>query len=126
QILQAVEDGIADPAKAFVDQMTTKEEAPFLGDWSYFNQLQRLGEGSGPLIQNSSGSWVTRGRNGWRLDFVKQKLVLTDAGRNVLAGRADAVALNGIDRWLGGVHLIGREVWWRWDRGQGRVIPGWA
>ena len=32
----------------------------------------------------------------------------------MLAGRADRVALAGLDRWLGGVHLHGREVW-RWD-----------
>jgi hypothetical protein len=27
------------------------------------------------------------------------------------------VALNGIDRWVGGVHLRGPEVPWRWDEG---------
>jgi hypothetical protein len=31
----------------------------------------------------------------------------------VLAGDADLVALHGIDRWVGGVHLQGREVPWR-------------
>lgn len=39
---------------------------------------------------------------------------LTAAGADVLAGRADHVALNGIDRWLGGVHLHGRSAAWRW------------
>ena len=28
--------------------------------------------------------------------------------------KKDQVALNGIDRWIGGVHLSGREVRWRW------------
>jgi hypothetical protein len=27
------------------------------------------------------------------------------------------VALNGIDRWVGGVHLQGRDAPWRWDEG---------
>jgi hypothetical protein len=42
-------------------------------------------------------------------------LAITQAGRAVLAGEADVVKLNGIDRWLGGVHLIGAEAAWRWD-----------
>ena len=37
-------------------------------------------------------------------------VALTDAGRGVLDGAADHVALNGIDRWIGGVHLVGRDV----------------
>jgi hypothetical protein len=37
--------------------------------------------------------------------FWQRAVRLTDAGTAVLAGRENAVALNGIDRWLGGVHL---------------------
>jgi hypothetical protein len=43
------------------------------------------------------------------------ELTLTDDGRRVLAGDADRVALCGIDRWLGGVHLTGRGPVWRWN-----------
>jgi hypothetical protein len=38
---------------------------------------------------------------------------LTDMGRALLAGQADWVEENGIDRWQGGVHLQGRDVWRR-------------
>jgi hypothetical protein len=38
------------------------------------------------------------------------KLVLTDFGRKVLAGKADAIASNGIDRWIGGVRLQGDHI----------------
>jgi hypothetical protein len=50
---------------------------------------------------------------------VKQntRLQLTEAGRAVLAGQEDHVALNGVDRWVGGVHLTGRAVRWRWNDG---------
>jgi hypothetical protein len=41
----------------------------------------------------------------------------TPAGRRVLRGEADHVALNGIDRWVGGVHLRGHAARWRWDEG---------
>ena len=40
---------------------------------------------------------------------------ITEAGRNVIDGLADHVELNGIDRWLGGVHLKGDYAAWRWD-----------
>jgi hypothetical protein len=42
---------------------------------------------------------------------------LTAAGRRVLGGDADHVALNGIDRWIGGVHLAGTDSPWRWHEG---------
>jgi hypothetical protein len=40
----------------------------------------------------------------------------------VLAGGVDQVALNGIDRWIGGVHLRGRHVQWRWDDGTETIV----
>jgi len=47
----------------------------------------------------------------------------TEAGERVRAGRQDAIALNGIDEWRGGVHLTG-ERWspWRWDAARGTLI----
>jgi hypothetical protein len=47
---------------------------------------------------------------------------LTAAGADVLAGRLDHVALNGVDRWVGGVRLSGRSVRWRWDEALERVV----
>jgi hypothetical protein len=51
---------------------------------------------------------------------------LTGTGARVLAGQADQIALNGIDRWIGGVHLQGHHVPWRWDDGTETIvhIPG--
>ena len=49
------------------------------------------------------------------------RLRLTAAGRRVLAGRADHVALNGIDRWVGGVHPQGAARW-RWDEGTESIV----
>jgi hypothetical protein len=50
-----------------------------------------------------------------------RQLVLTAAGRDVLAGRLDRVALCGVDQWCGGVHLQGRSRIWRWDDRAQRV-----
>jgi hypothetical protein len=49
---------------------------------------------------------------------------LTEAGREVLAGRADHARLSGIDRWIGGVHLTGREPSWRYDERLEILVPG--
>jgi hypothetical protein len=42
-------------------------------------------------------------------------MALTEAGRNVLACDIDWVAAGGSDRWLGGVHLDGRNAAYRWN-----------
>jgi hypothetical protein len=51
-------------------------------------------------------------------------LRLAGAGARVLAGDADHVTLNGIDRWTGGVHLSGRHARWRWDDGTETITAG--
>lgn len=50
-------------------------------------------------------------------------LRLTHIGERVLAGTADHVLLNGIDRWIGGVHLQGHDVPWRWNDGTETLTP---
>jgi hypothetical protein len=75
-----------------------KEPRPFLGDTWAFAILDRLR----PLITPAGE--------------------LTPDGERVLAGEADFVILHGIDRWIGGVHLHGRDVPWRWDEGTERLV----
>jgi hypothetical protein len=40
----------------------------------------------------------------------------------VLDGAADHDSLNGIDRWIGGVHLEGPSPEWRWDEGVEAIV----
>jgi hypothetical protein len=40
---------------------------------------------------------------------------LTETGYQVMRGKVDFVELNGIDLWLGGVHLSAGTNLWRWD-----------
>ena len=42
------------------------------------------------------------------------ELRLTEFGLSCLQGKADYLAFNGIDRWIGGVHLSS-DSQWRWD-----------
>jgi hypothetical protein len=53
-------------------------------------------------------------------------VALTATGRRVLDGEADHVELNGVDRWIGGVHLSGHDVAWRWDEGVEAIVASAA
>lgn len=82
-----------------------------VGDTLLFDMLRNFVRAEHPLLefaQPFAGRFQT-----W--EFNGATLALTNVGRRVLAGKDDAVALNGIDRWIGGVHLQGKSVRWRWD-----------
>ena len=70
-----------------------------MGDVTFFLRLDRMLAARRPLIERT------------RADGPLQ---ITDNGTRVLEGAADDVALNGVDRWIGGVHLTPENVW-RWD-----------
>jgi hypothetical protein len=113
RVLAAVAGGAADAGTAFV-RACARETRPYLGDTWCFAMIDRLAGGPSPLLELDAPGPVDR-RTGLRL---------TDVGAQVLDGRADHVALNGIDRWVGGVHLTGRDGGWRWDDGTEAVVPG--
>jgi hypothetical protein len=81
------------------------ERRPFLGDTLCWDCIEDLAESEVPLLEIGHQE----------LPFPKRTLRLTDAGREVLAGRQDHVRRSGIDRWIGGVHLVGRTPPWRYD-----------
>jgi hypothetical protein len=97
QILQLVDEGRTDfPSLFRADQQ--REERIFMGDTSFARYVRGLSDCRHPLLQDAEGGYS-----------------LTPTGRELLASRADHVRLNGINRWLGGVHLVGAEALWRWD-----------
>jgi hypothetical protein len=100
RLLAAVAGGAGSAGEAFV-RAAAREPRPFLGDTWAFATLDRLAAGDAPLLDG---------------------LRLTEAGERVLHGDTDYVALNGVDRWVGGVHLLGRSVAWRWDDGTEAVV----
>jgi len=60
--------------------------------------------------------WLAAGPNPALVESPKNEFSITDAGQQILAGKADWIALQGhVDRWLGGVHLTGEQPQWRWD-----------
>jgi len=81
------------------------EETIFMGDGFYRRYLCGLTECRHPLLRIEDGDYQ-----------------LTETGDEMLEGRTDHVHRNGVNRWLGGVHLNGREVLWRWDQRARRLV----
>jgi hypothetical protein len=108
RVLAAVAGGAPDAGTAFT-RLWRRETRPYLGDTSCFDIIRRLTDAPDPLLHADHA-------DSGRIDR-STPLRLTATGARVLAGEADHIALNGIDRWIGGVHLHGRHPRWRWDEG---------
>lgn len=113
QILDGLTRGITTPVDLFRDSQRL-EERIFMGDATFWLRLEQLASGPRPLVR-LTGQPTHRA-------FPKGEVALTDDGRRVAAGEADWIALDGIDRWLGGVHLVGHDVPWRWDARARRLV----
>jgi len=102
QILNAVADQPRSAGELFVATQRM-EERVFMGDLSFWSIARRLATGPRPLLRCDE----------WPALVPRQgpPLSLTDAGQAVLAGDADHINMNGIDRWMGGVHLTAGEHW---------------
>jgi len=97
QVLRAVAAGAREPEEICL-RSWQEEECPW-GDASVFLRLETLATAVAPAL--------ARGPQGYEP---------TPLGERLLAGNADWVRESGgIDRWLGGVHLQGTAVRWRWN-----------
>jgi len=110
QILEGLDEGHRSPGALF-RATQAMEEAPFMGDASFWMVLANLTMGPEPLVEAEGGFRLPGPRP--TPDFLRQPLEITTAGDAVLAGDDDWLALGPIDKWLGGVHL--GETIWRWD-----------
>lgn len=113
RVLAAVDDGAPDAGTAFL-RAGARETRPYMGDTTCFGRMDRMAAGPYSLLRLDPPGRPVERTTGVRL---------TDTGARVLAGEADQIALNGIDRWIGGVHLQGHHVPWRWDDGTETIIP---
>ena len=120
-ILNAVQAGISKPGKIFAT-VQTSEESRFMGDSLFWLYLARMTESEPPLLRLSNG-------RPFRLpsfcvssdEFNEQHILITQVGEKVLANELDWIEINGIDKWLGGVHLTTENLW-RWDSETGRLV----
>jgi hypothetical protein len=112
-ILRAVAAGAQRPPEIF-HAVQGQEAAPYLGDSSCWRQIADLA--GGPVALLVARDPADAG------PFTDRRFELSAAGRAVLAGDADAVALRGLDRWLGGAHLEAPARVWRWDAVAHRLV----
>jgi hypothetical protein len=115
--LELVSDGQAE-FKALFPVFGKREPLYGFGDAQVFLELKRLTKGSQPLLNmNNDGNNNPTAS----YELLSMSFQITDHGQAVLNGAEDFVRLNGIDLWLGGVHLQGTEAAWRWDEKHQRL-----
>jgi hypothetical protein len=109
-------------AKTFVDLFPRfGDAAPAygLGDAQLWLALELMSAGKQPLLTIENGK---NGGQGLTPEIVRNaKFEITDPGESVLRSEADHVELNGIDRWLGGVHLSEDNLR-RWDESSATIV----
>lgn len=121
--LIAVRDGAITPGLAFRHYQQS-EQLPFLGDLGFYFRLDALGKGSSPLLNGLPLNGIAdASRSNATVEYMHAPIELTEAGHSVLEGRSDHIALNGIDRWIGGVHLQTDNLW-RFDRETRKLLRG--
>jgi hypothetical protein len=105
QILRAIEHGPKSPDAVFRDA-ARMEQRVFMGDLTFWVIVERLAKCTTPLVDLHVHARQGRLPSG--------TMRLTKTGESVLSGRDDFVRLNGLDRWMGGVHLTTARHW-RWN-----------
>lgn len=116
--LKAVATGHFQLVDIFV-QVDHREGRPFVGDTTLWQCLDGLASGKHPLILVNGSDRLPL----WNppRNLAAWELLVTESGMDVLEGKKDAVELNGIDRWMGGVHLVGGRSMWRWDENEQKL-----
>ncbi len=107
-------EGIAAGATEFTSLFARFDPEPPLlgfGDGEFLRHLRRLATCAVPMITISEAQGSPP----------KPRYALTPAGQDVLDGKADFIALNNADLWLGGAHLT-REKLWRWDDQAQKIV----
>lgn len=116
RLLQSLDalSGAAD-ALALFHAAAEREDAPFWADAGVAWMLSTLAREPHPLVRVSPAvpTTVLKGL----------AIELTHTGRDVLESSADALALRGINRWMGGVHLHGaHHSPWLWHEPTARLV----
>ncbi len=124
QILQVLRDGPMRLDALFRAAHHDVEDPIFLGDTIFALYVRRLAGPEGALVQREDGVALETVRDFEDdREFWAQRAVITDLGKAILSGDRDRVQITGVDRWLGGVHLVGKIVPWRWDEFACTLVP---
>ena len=114
QLCEALSPGVITLGKLFAAHQAT-ESWVWLGDASFAWYAERLSDCAHPIVVHTNGSRVIAPqRDTDSRAFWERAVQLTPFGQDVVRALADAVAANGIDRWIGGTHCTNGR-YWRWD-----------
>lgn len=101
--------------KSLFSEFGKREPEYGFGDAQVLLEMKRLANAAQPLLLMSNGAKV--------MDLAQvTAFQITEHGQAVLRGDRDFINLNGIDLWLGGVHLEGNEAAWGWDELRQRLV----
>lgn len=114
-ILEMIYTGAATPLALF-QLFEENEEAPFMGDWSFWRILDGLSAGAAPFVTGVRNGFSPALTDEQRAAYLASELKLTGLGMTALTGKKDAIEFRRLDRWMGGVHLTNKGCW-RWDAG---------
>lgn len=121
-IVKLIDAGVRTPRDLYQGFVDT-EEAFFLGDWSFFHNLDQLGVGGAPLIAGFNGLHFSPALPEPARDaYFALELGLTHLGYSVLSGGTDALRHRKVSRAIGGFHLHSAAPW-RWDHLARRLFP---
>ncbi len=88
-----------------------RESVYGFGDAQLYLTIESLTAARKPLlIEHTPGKWSKDSAR-----MLLASFELTEYGQSVLSGEEDFVVTNGIDQWLGGIHLTGNAAAWRLD-----------
>lgn len=124
--IELVHDGL----NSFIDlfpKFAEVEPVYGFGDAQFWLALQRMSAATQPLLTIAGIESREPGQRALTPEIVRNaKFEMTKLGESVLKGEADFVSLNGIDLWLGGVHLHDRKNLWRWNEQSQAIVfaPG--
>jgi len=126
QIMKAVAAGKTKLMDIFT-AVSSMEERPFMGDTSFWQFIHDLATAPVPLLKVTGPenldklSKVDSERKS-KKELRQWEVSITEIGYKVMNDEEDFINLNGIDCWLGGVHLCEGETIWRRDNTQETLI----
>lgn len=110
--LELFEQGHNTPLALFQQIANQLHELGF-GDIQYWLCLRRMSQGLHPLLQFEDDLSFPTFKSTVE-GFLSATISITELGRRILNEPTDWISLNGIEKWLGGVHLQGNVNVWRW------------
>ncbi|HIC82680.1 MAG TPA: hypothetical protein EYP07_17205 [Kiloniellaceae bacterium] len=100
------------PGRVFARLTQDLDPQPYLGDAMFWPVLAGLARAPAPAVTAFSE---------WR-----DPIELTQLGRDLVAGRCNWLDHARLDRWIGGLHLVGQTPPYLWDPEQERAVSGFA